>query len=71
MSPPAAAGLKVVDVINRSAPSVVATLALPGNANDVKLAGTRAFVAAGAAGCTSWTSAIRSCPAARLGRHAG
>ena len=43
-------GLKVVDVTSRSAPYIVATLNLPGSASDVKLSGTRAYFAAGAAG---------------------
>ena len=45
-----AAGLKVVDVSDRTRPQIVATLSLPGTLNDVKLAGARAFVAAGSAG---------------------
>jgi hypothetical protein len=44
------AGLQVVDVSNHAAPQRVASLALAGNANDVKLSGGRAFVAGGTAG---------------------
>ncbi len=39
-----------MDVGNRAAPHIVASLALLGNANDVKLLGTIAYVAGGAAG---------------------
>jgi len=44
------AGLQVVDVSNRSNPSIVASLVLSGNANDVTLLGNSAYVAADSAG---------------------
>lgn len=44
------AGLRVVDVTNRSAPSIAATVALVGTATDVRVDGNRAVVTAGAAG---------------------
>jgi hypothetical protein len=43
-------GLQVVDVAARTAPAVIASLALAGHASDVKVVGSRAFVAAGSAG---------------------
>lgn len=44
------AGLQVVDVSNRTNPSIVASTALPGNANDVVVAAGYAYVAAGSGG---------------------
>jgi hypothetical protein len=44
------AGLQVVNVSNRTSPSIAASLSLPGNANDVRLLGNFAYVAAGSAG---------------------
>src|SRR5439155_5271768 len=52
------AGLQIVDVTNRSAPSVVASVPLPknasgnsiGNGNRVKVFGNRLYFAAGSAG---------------------
>jgi hypothetical protein len=43
-------GLVIVDVSNRTNPTITKTLSLPGNANGVKLAGNLAIVAAGASG---------------------
>jgi hypothetical protein len=45
-----AAGLQVVDVSDRRAPTIVSALDTPGNAQDVKVVGNTAFVADGAAG---------------------
>jgi hypothetical protein len=44
------AGLKVVNVTDRTVPSIAASLPLAGNANDVKLIGKVAIVAAGSTG---------------------
>lgn len=45
-----AAGLQIVDVLDREAPTIVASLDTPGNANDVKVSGSLALVADGSAG---------------------
>jgi YVTN family beta-propeller protein len=45
-----AAGLQVVNVLDRSHPVVAASLPLLGNANDIVLLSNRAYVAAGSAG---------------------
>jgi hypothetical protein len=44
------AGLQVISIMNRNAPTLVAAFDTPGNANDVKVIGTTAFVADGPAG---------------------
>ena len=44
------AGLQIVDVTNKSTPSVVASIDTRGNANDVVISGTLAFVADGTSG---------------------
>lgn len=43
-------GLQVVDVSDRSSPSIVGAVNTPGNANDVEAVGNRAYVADGGAG---------------------
>lgn len=45
-----AAGLHVLDVADRRAPRIIATLDTAGNANDVRVVGPRVYVAGGAAG---------------------
>jgi hypothetical protein len=45
-----AAGLQIVDVSNRRAPHIAASVALPGNADGVQVVGPIAYVAAGTAG---------------------
>jgi len=44
------AGLQVVDVTDRTAPKIVASLATSGNANDLRVVGNKVYLAAGAAG---------------------
>ncbi|MGH8244948.1 MAG: Ig-like domain-containing protein, partial [Gammaproteobacteria bacterium] len=43
-------GLQIVDVSSPTSPTIVGSATLPGEAQDVVVAGTRAYVAAGAAG---------------------
>ena len=45
-----AAGLQIVNVVNKTAPVIVGSIALPGNANDVEIVGTTAYIAAGSNG---------------------
>ncbi len=45
-----AAGLQVVNVSNRTNPSIVASLPLSGNSDDIRLVGNYAYIAGGSAG---------------------
>src|SRR5262249_25633528 len=45
-----ASGLQVVNIADRSNPSIVGSLSLPGNTNDIRLLGNLAYIAGGSAG---------------------
>ena len=45
-----ATGLQVVNVSDRRSPAIVGSLDTPGNANDVRIVGNRAYIADGSAG---------------------
>ena len=67
-----AAGLQIVDVSDRNAPHIVGSLVLPGSANDARVLGDRAYVAAGSARPVHHRYQQSDCAACpRIHRHAG